>query len=441
MRRARVQTARQQRHARVPGGARSGPNRHGPAPHGRADRGDRCASSDDPTPPAGPSSRGRLRARDPNANVPEPSRPTRSVIRNFCIIAHIDHGKSTLADRMLQLTGVVDGRQMRAQYLDRMDIERERGITIKSPGGPAALAPRPTAATHILNMIDTPGHVDFTYEVSPRRSPPARARSCWSTPPRASRRRPSPTSTWRWRTTSRSSPCSTRSTCRPRSPRSSPRSSPTSSAATPRTCCGSRAKTGVGVDALLDKVVGDVPAPVGDAERPGPRDDLRLGLRLLPRRRHLRPGHRRPAQQARAHPDDVAPAPPTSCWRSASSRPRCPSDGLGVGEVGYLITGVKDVRQSKVGDTITSLHQGRDRGARRLQGPQADGLLRPVPARRLRLPRAARRPRQAAAQRRRAGLRAGDLGGARLRLPLSASSACSTWTSSASGWSASSAST
>ena len=103
--------------------------------------------------------------------APDPkARAEQAVIRNFCIIAHIDHGKSTLADRMLQLTGVVEGRQMRAQYLDRMDIERERGITIKSqavrlPWTSHSDSGHPDTE-YVLNLIDTPGHVDFSYEVS-----------------------------------------------------------------------------------------------------------------------------------------------------------------------------------------------------------------------------------------------------------------------------------
>ena len=217
-----------------------------------------------------------------------------SVIRNFCIIAHIDHGKSTLADRMLQITGVVDGRAMRAQYLDRMDIERERGITIKSQAVRLPYTAR-DGVQYVLNLIDTPGHVDFTYEVS-RSLAACEGAVLLVDAAQGIEAQTLANLYLALENDLHIIPVLNKIDL--------PAAQPEKYAAELANIIGcdpddvltrQREDRVSGVDDLLDEVVRTVPAPDRRPEGAGSRDDLRLGLRHLPRRRHLRPRHRRPS--------------------------------------------------------------------------------------------------------------------------------------------------
>ncbi|MDF4250599.1 translation elongation factor 4 [Streptomyces sp. WMMB303] len=291
-------------------------------------------------------------------NAPEPSRTDPALIRNFCIIAHIDHGKSTLADRMLQLTGVVDKRQMRAQYLDRMDIERERGITIKSQAVRMPWAPTDDAATpHVLNMIDTPGHVDFTYEVS--RSLAA-CEGCILLVDAAQGIEAQTLANLYLAMEHDLTIIPVLNKI------DLPAAQPEKFAAELAHLIGCEpgdvlrvsAKTGEGVEELLDQVVRQVTPPTGNAEAParamifdsvydayrGVVTYIKVVDGMLGRRERIR-------MMSTGATHELLEI-------GANSPEMTPADGLAVGEVGYLITGVKDVRQSKVGDTVTLLAKG-----------------------------------------------------------------------------------
>ena len=226
-----------------------------------------------------------------------------SVLRNFCIIAHIDHGKSTLADRMLQLTGVVDDRQMRAQYLDRMDIERERGITIKSQ---AVRLPwtGPDGRRYVLNLIDTPGHVDFTYEVS-RSLAACEGAILLVDAAQGIEAQTLANLYLALEADLHLIPVLNKIDLPAAQPDLYAEELAGIIGCAPGDVLRVSAKTGEGVPDLLNAVVQQVPPPTGDPDAPGPGADLRLGLRHLPGRGHLRPGGGRPPDPAGEEPDDV----------------------------------------------------------------------------------------------------------------------------------------
>ncbi|MFF3888892.1 translation elongation factor 4 [Streptomyces sp. NPDC001914] len=291
-------------------------------------------------------------------NVPEPSRTDPALIRNFCIIAHIDHGKSTLADRMLQLTGVVEQRQMRAQYLDRMDIERERGITIKSQAVRLPWAPsQEPGRTHILNMIDTPGHVDFTYEVS--RSLAA----CEGTVLLVDAAQGIEAQTLAnlylaMENDLKIIPVLNKIDLPAAQPEKFSEELANLIGCDPSDVLKVSAKTGLGVEALLDKVVAEIPAPVGVQDAPARAmifDSVYDSYRGVVTYVRVIDGQLNKRERIRM----MSTGATHELLEIGVSAPEMKAaDGLGVGEVGYLITGVKDVRQSKVGDTITTLHKG-----------------------------------------------------------------------------------
>jgi GTP-binding protein LepA len=268
-------------------------------------------------------------------------------IRNFSIIAHIDHGKSTLADRVLELTGTVSGREMRAQVLDTMELERERGITIK------AQAVRVTWQGHELNLIDTPGHVDFTYEVS-RSLQACEGAVLVVDAAQGVEAQTVANAYLAIENNLEIVPVVNKIDL--------PQADPDRAAAEIAELVGGEpadvlrisAKTGEGVGAVLDAIVERIPRPSGEVAAP-PRalvfdssyDQYRgvvAFVRAVDGSFSAREPLRAMAQGTRFEAEEVGFFSPTMK----------PAQTLAAGEVGYVITGLKDVSRLRVGDTLTS---------------------------------------------------------------------------------------
>ncbi|APZ32281.1 elongation factor 4 [Corynebacterium pseudotuberculosis] len=280
-----------------------------------------------------------------------------SQIRNFCIIAHIDHGKSTLADRILQLSNVVDARDMRDQYLDNMDIERERGITIKAQNVRLPWVPRsgPLAGQQIvMQMIDTPGHVDFTYEVS-RALEACEGAILLVDAAQGIEAQTLANLYLAMEKDLEIIPVLNKIDLPAADPEKYSLEIANIIGCEPEDVLRVSGKTGEGVAELLDKVAELVPAPTTDSGSEAPAramifDSVYDTYRGVVTYIRMIDGKLTPRQKIQMMSTGavhelleigiVSPTPK-----------KC--TGLGPGEVGYLITGVKDVRQSKVGDTVT----------------------------------------------------------------------------------------
>jgi GTP-binding protein LepA len=281
----------------------------------------------------------------------EPSKTNPDFIRNFCIIAHIDHGKSTLADRMLQLTGVVDDRSMRAQYLDRMDIERERGITIKSQA--VRMPWEFEKQVYALNMIDTPGHVDFTYEVS-RSLAACEGAVLLVDAAQGIEAQTLANLYLAMENDLTIIPVLNKIDLPAAQPEKYAEELANLIGGNPEDCLRVSGKTGVGVDELLNKIIQTVPHPVGDPNAPARAmifdsvyDSYRGVVTYVRMVDGSLSNREKITMMSTKAVHDLLEI-------GVSSPEPEPTKGLGVGEVGYLITGVKDVRQSKVGDTVTT---------------------------------------------------------------------------------------
>ncbi len=288
----------------------------------------------------------------PLAKAPQPAATNPAQIRNFCIIAHIDHGKSTLADRMLGITEVVEQRNMRAQYLDRMDIERERGLTIKSQAVRLPWRSGIDGQEYVLNMIDTPGHVDFTYEVS-RSLAACEGAVLLVDCAQGIEAQTLANLYLAMENNLTIIPVLNKIDL----PAAQPEKFATELAkligCQPEDVLRVSGKTGAGVVELLDQIVAQIPAPVGDPAAPTRAlifDSVYDSYRGVVTYVRVVDGKLTPRDQIQMFSTGVRHE---ALEVGVISPEPVVSKGLGVGEVGYVITGVKDVRQSRVGDTIT----------------------------------------------------------------------------------------